>query len=238
MGPLTGQTGVVVGASSGIGRATSLLLAEQGMHVVAAARRIDRLQTLAAESSLITPCVADMTQAEDAVRLIDAARGVTGRIELVVYAAGTNIPDRALSQLTSARWDELLRANLTGALLITQAALPTLRSQGGGLIVYISSAAVQRPDVSGVAYQASKHGLVGLAHGTRTEEREHGIRTTVIFPGLSDTEILAKRPVATPPEILAKALDPRDVAEAVLFVARLPPRALVPELPIVPAQLW
>ena len=65
-------------------------------------------------------------------------------------------------------------------------------------MIYISSGAVQRPDVSGVAYQATKHGLVGLAHGTREEEREHGIRTTVIFPGLTETPLLQKRPTPTP----------------------------------------
>ena len=112
-----------------------------------------------------------------------------------------------------------------------------MRAGGGGLIVYLSSAAVQMPDVSGVAYQAGKHGLSGLAHGTRVEEKRHGIRTTVIFPGLCDTEILTQRPTPTPREILDQALDPRDIAEAVLFVASLHPRAVVPELQLLPSRL-
>jgi NAD(P)-dependent dehydrogenase (short-subunit alcohol dehydrogenase family) len=112
-----------------------------------------------------------------------------------------------------------------------------MRAGGGGLIVYISTAAVQMPDVSGVAYQASKHGLTGLAHGTRVEEKRHGIRTSIIFPGLCDTEILAKRPVPTPREVLDKALDPQDVAQAVLFLAQLHPRAVVPELQLLPSGL-
>lgn len=235
---LTGQTALVLGASSGMGRATAVLLAEQGMHVVAAARRMDRLIELSAGNDRIVPVVGDVTNAEDIQRVVEQARNLTGRIDLVVYATGTNIPDRALLEVSPARWDEMLAANLTGAFLMTQAVVPVMRSQGGGLIVYVASAAVQRPDVSGVAYQASKHGLTGLAYATRVEERDHGIRTTVLMPGLCDTEILTKRPTPTPQDVLAQALEPVDVATAVLFLAQLPPRALVPELPLVPARLW
>ncbi len=235
---LTDQTALVLGASSGIGRATAVLLAEHGMHVVAAARRVERLQELARHHGRIVPSAGDVTSADDIGRLIALARQATGRIDVVVYATGTNIPDRALLEVSPPRWEEMLATNLTGAFLTTQAVVPVMRQQGGGLIVYVASAAVQRPDVSGVAYQASKHGLTGLAYATRVEERDHGIRTTVLMPGLCDTEILTKRPTPTPQEVLAQALDPADVAAAVLFLAQLPPRALVPELPIVPARLW
>ena len=235
---LTGQTALVLGASSGMGRATVLQLAAQGMRVVAVARRSERLHELAAANDHIVPAVGDVTNSEDIRRVVEQARSLTGRIDLVVYATGTNIPDRALLEVSPARWQEMLAANLTGAFLMTQAVVPVMRAQGGGLIVYVASAAVQRPDVSGVAYQASKHGLTGLAYATRVEERDHGIRTTVLMPGLCDTEILTKRPTPTPQEVLAQALDPGDVAAAVLFLAQLPPRALVPELPIVPARLW
>jgi serine 3-dehydrogenase len=93
------------------------------------------------------------------------------------------------------------------------------------------------PDVSGAAYQAAKRGLLGLAHAIRVEEKENGIRTCVVCPGLVDTEILDKRPVKPGPEILAKALQPEDVAEAVLAVAKLPPRAVVPEMQLLPTYL-
>jgi serine 3-dehydrogenase len=233
---LNDQVGLVVGASSGMGRAIAVALAAQGMTVVAAARRQDRLAELASERLHV--CQADVTQRDDVLRLIETARAIRGRIDLLVFATGTNIPDRALSALSSERWQELLATNLTGAFHCTQAVVPVMRSHGGGLIVYLSSAAVQRADVSGVAYQASKHGLVGLAHGTRVEERDHGIRTSVIFPGLCDTEILTKRPVPTPQDVLNQALAPEDIAAAVVFLAQLPARAVVPELQLVPARLW
>lgn len=139
--------------------------------------------------------------------------------------------------LTPETWQMMLATNLSGAFLCTRAVLPTMRAQEGGLIVYVSSASVQRPDVSGVAYQSSKHGLTGLAHGTRVEEKEHGIRTSVIYPGLCDTEIVAKRPTVTPREILDLSLDANDVADAVLFIASLHPRAVVPELQLLPSRL-
>ena len=112
-----------------------------------------------------------------------------------------------------------------------------MRKQSAGLIIYVSSGCVQIPDVSGVAYQATKHGMVGLAHGTFKEERDSGVRTTVLFPGLTVTPLVLKRPVPTPSDVVAKALQPQDVADACLFVASLPERVYVPELVMLPAGL-
>jgi len=131
----------------------------------------------------------------------------------------------------------MLSVNLSGAYYITQAVLPAMRQAGAGHLIYISSISGMVPDVSGAAYQASKRGLLGLAHAIRVEEKENGIRTSVICPGLVDTEILEKRPVKPGPEILAKALQPEDVAEAVLAVAKFPPRVAIPELQILPTYL-
>lgn len=237
-GTLRGQVAIVVGASSGMGRATAVALAQAGAKVMVAARRAESLERLVAEfPETIRACPTDVTDRGQVERLMTATVAAWKRIDLLVYATGTNLPQRSLQQLTATGWDELISTNLTGAFHCTQAVLPTMRQQGHGLIVYLSTGAVQRPDVSGVAYQASKHGLTGLAHGTRVEERDHGIRTSIIFPGLCETEILQKRPVPTPPEVLAKALQPQDVAEAVVFVAQLPRRAVVPELQLLPSQL-
>jgi len=93
------------------------------------------------------------------------------------------------------------------------------------------------PDISGAAYQASKRGMIGLSHAIRVEEKEYGIRTCVVCPGLVDTEILERRPVKPTAEMLSKALQADDVAEAVLFVAKLPSRAVVPEMQLMPTLL-
>src|SRR5260370_16911405 len=103
-----------------------------------------------------------------------------------------------------------------------------MRERGAGHLIYIASVSGLAPDISGAAYQASKRGMIGLAHAIRVEEKENGIRTCVICPGLVDTEILDKRPVKPTPEMLAKALRPEDVAEAAFSVPKLPDPAAVP----------
>ena len=235
---LKDQVAVVVGASSGMGKQTALSLAGAGASVVMAARSGDQLRELAAEIGAGAMAFrADVEDPASLERLAAVSVERFGRIDILVYAAGTNIPERGLEVLSPGTWDLMVATNLSGAFHCTRAVLPVMRSQGAGLILYVGSACVQIPDLSGVSYQASKHGLVGLAHGTFQEERENGVRTTVIFPGLTDTPLVDKRPAPTPPEVLARALQPEDVAEACLFVASLPPRARVPELVLMPAGL-
>ena len=236
---LQGKVALVVGASSGIGKAIAVSLAREGARVMASARREDRLRGLEAEvpGQRIEICRADATQLPDVERLVAETRRAVGPIDIMVYATGTNTPDRALVRLRPAIWDELIRTNLNGAYYVTQAVLPAMREARAGHLVYIASISGRAPDISGAAYQASKHGMIGLAHAVRFEEHENGIRTTVVNPGLVDTEILEKRPVKPPAEQLAKALLPEHVAEAVVACVKLPPRAVISELTIVPTVL-
>src|SRR5271170_3299903 len=215
---LKGQTVLVVGASSGIGRAIAIHFAREGATVMASARRQDRLQ---------------MLQNELTARTVEQFE----KIDILVYASGTNTPDRAMTRMSDKTWDEVIGVNLNGAYYATRAVLPAMRDRKNGHLIYIASISGIVPDLSGAAYQASKRGMLGLAHAIRVEEKENGIRTCVVCPGLVDTEILEKRPVKPPPEMLAKALQAEDVAEAVLFVAKLPPRAVVPEMQLMPALI-
>jgi serine 3-dehydrogenase len=235
------QVVLVVGASSGIGRETAVLFAREGARVVASARRGDRLrglqEQLAKEGHSIDIAPADASAAGEMEQLAERTRANFGKIDVLVYVTGTNTPDRSMMRLNHKIWDMMLSVNLSGAYYITSAVLPQMREAGSGHLIYISSISGLVPDISGAAYQASKRGLLGLAHAIRVEEKENGIRTCVICPGLVDTEILEKRPVKPGPEMLAKALQPVDVAEAVLAVAKLPPRVVVPELQIMPTYL-
>jgi NADP-dependent 3-hydroxy acid dehydrogenase YdfG len=238
---LAGSVVLVAGASSGMGRATAIAAAAAGAKLVIAARNADALNSVATEAStsgnpiLVAPI--DVTDRASVDALIRTALDEFGRIDTVVNTVGTNIRLRALDDLTLESWEGLIQVNLTSAFNLTQAVLAPMRRQGGGLIIHVSSSAAKRGDRSGVAYQATKAGLVGLAAGTMEEERQNGIRTTIIFPGLTDTPMVLKRPVPTPPEVLAQALQPEDVAAACLFVMRLPPRAHVPELLLYPSTL-
>lgn len=241
-GKLSGKTVLIVGATSGMGRATALLFAREGANVAVAARRAGVLQELgeqiAAETGrtvLGVPCdTQDRAQVESMIRL---TRAQFGRIDILVYSTGTNIPDRSLDRLTPDTWEMMLGTNLTGAYHCTQLVVPVMREQGDGLILYVSTGAVKRGDLSGIAYQASKCGLDGIAGGTMAEEKANGIRTSVLYPGLCDTPLVLKRPTPTPPEVMCHALQPEDVAEACLFVASLPPRCHVPELVLLPSRL-
>ncbi|HZT40071.1 MAG TPA: SDR family oxidoreductase [Bryobacteraceae bacterium] len=226
----------MVGASSGIGRAVAVQFAREGVRVMASARREDRLRQLQAEAGIdILP--ADVADAAAMQRLGAAALQRFGGLDILVYAAGTNSPDRWLPRMTVEVWNEVIQVNLNGAYYITHALLPAMRAAKRGHLIYISSISGLMPDISGAAYQASKRGLVALAHAIRVEEKKNGIRTCVVCPGLVKTEILEKRPFKTPEEELAAALEADDVAQAVLAIAKLPARASVPELQILPTLL-
>jgi len=238
---LTNQVVLVLGASSGIGRETAILFAREGARVMAAARREDRLRALqaelAAENLAIEIGVADASVVADVDAIVKRTRERLGEIDIMVYNTGTNVKDRALTRLTPAIWDRMVSVNMNGAFYATHAVLPSMRQRGAGHLIYVASISGIVPDVSGAAYQASKRGLLGMAHAVRVEEKENGIRTCVICPGLVDTEILENRPVKPSPETLAKALQPGDVAEAILAVAKLPARTVVPELQLLPTYL-
>jgi NADP-dependent 3-hydroxy acid dehydrogenase YdfG len=238
---LEDQVVLVVGASSGIGRETAILFAREGAKVMASARRQTRLlelqEALAKEGVAIEIHAADAAKPSEMEALAQHARERFGKIDILVYSSGTNTPDRALTRLNPEIWDTMMDVNLNGAYYITRAVLPAMRERGSGHLIYVSSISGHTPDVSGAAYQASKRGLIGLAHAVRVEEKENGIRTCAVCPGLVDTEILRFRPVQPSADVLAKALQPEDVAEAILSVAKMPARAAITELTIVPASL-
>jgi serine 3-dehydrogenase (NADP+) len=235
------QVVLVVGASSGIGRESAVLFAREGARVFASARREDRLRELQTqlkgEGHEIGIASADASNSAQMEKLAEQVRAKFGRVDVLVFAAGTNTPDRSLARLNSDIWDMMVGANLNSAYYITRALLPGMREQKSGHLIYVSSISGLVPDVSGAAYQAAKRGLLGLAHAIRVEEKENGIRTCVICPGLVETEILEKRPVKPSAEVLAKALQPEDVAEVTLSIAKLPARAVVPEIQLLPTYL-
>ena len=232
---------LVMGASSGIGRACAVLFAREGARVMAAARREQRLTDLRDElrnsGYSIEIQVCDAAKAEEAERLGQTTREKLGKVDFLVYVSGTNVPNRALSRLDVATWDKMVNVNLNGAYYATRAVLPAMREARSGYLIYVSSISGLMPDVSGAAYQAAKRGVLGLAHAVRVEEKENGIRTCVVCPGLVDTEILENRPVKPTADVMRHALQAEDVAEAILAVAKLPERAVVPEMQILPTYL-
>jgi NADP-dependent 3-hydroxy acid dehydrogenase YdfG len=218
------RTVVVAGASSGIGLATARAFLELGDTVHAAARR-----PVALDGAVAHQC--DITDRESVAAL---ARAV-GEVDVLVVAAGTNIPRRRLRELTAESWDRLIDTNLTGKWNVVHAFLEPLLASHGTLIL-IGSVSGSWPDRSGPAYQAGKAGVLALARGIGFEV-EGQLRVTAILPGVVDTEILENRPEPPSAEMRARMLHADDIAAACVFVAGLPPRAYVPELTILPTEL-
>jgi len=241
MGRLKGQTAIVVGASSGMGRATALAFVAEGAKVALAARRQGEIDALAAEikraGGEAVAIAVDVAKRPGVDAAVQGAVERFGRVDVLVNCAGVNTRDREIARLDQAGWDRIIGINLTGAFNCTQAVLPRMREQKNGLIIHVSSISGLWGDFSGAAYQASKHGLVGLANATMMEERRNGIRVTVIYPGLCDTPILNNRAVPPTQEQRDLMMKPEDIAQACVFAASLPPRTYVSDLVLMPGAL-
>lgn len=239
-GALTGKVVLVAGASSGLGKATSIAASAAGAQVVLFARRPDALAdvaaTIEATGGQFHVVAGDATDERAASQAVDEAKNKFGKLDIAVNSVGTNIKQRALHDLSLSAWHELLRANLESAYVLTQAVLPTFRHQQDGLLLHVSSSGAKVPDLSGAGYQASKAGVAALGHATMAEERVNGIRVTVVFPGAMDTPLLQKRPIPPTEDQLARVLQPADVANLCVAVMALPSTAYVPELLVYPAQ--
>lgn len=175
---------LVVGASSGIGRAVAAAAADDGWHVAAAARRADRLEELAASRHRITAVPADVRNAHACRWLVDAAVVALHGLDALVYAAGV-VPLRPLTAVDAPTWKSVLDTNLVGASLVTAAALPHL-ARRDGRAVYLSSDSVGKPLPGLVPYAASKAGLEETVRGWRAEHPELKFTTLVVGPTLTD----------------------------------------------------
>jgi len=238
---LAGERVLIVGASSGVGRAAAVLFARAGAKVFATARRADRLEELAKELAgegfAIGTHAADASIVDEVADMVNAARAFLGGVDVLVHSTGTNTPDRNLKRLNIDIWNHLIGVNLNAAYYVTQALLPAMREARKGHLIYVSSVSGKYPDVSGASYQAAKRGLVGFTHAIRVEEKENEIRTCVVCPGLIDTELMEKRPVKPSAEQLARALKAEDVAEIIFDIAKLPAHVTIPEIDIVPTTI-
>lgn len=238
MAKLAGKVAVVTGGGSGVGKATAALFLKEGARVVIAGRDAAKLAAVAAElnaGAALATVPTDVTKADQCAALIAAATETFGRVDVLVNNAGTNIKDRTLRELTPEAWEMMIRTNLDGAFYCTKAVLPQMFDRKDGVIVNVVSVAGKRANpLGGAAYVAAKFGMGGLGLVLSNEEKDSGVRVSNIYPGEIDTPILSARPRPVTDEQRALILKAEDVADAVLFVAALPPRVSVPELVIKP----
>ncbi len=237
MSLLKGRVAVVTGAGSGIGEGIARAFVNEGACVAFVGRSGEKLlqatSDLPPERVLCYPC--DVSERATVEAMGVEVAGRFGPVDLLVNNAGVNTLRRSVSEVDPLDWDYMIAVNLTGAFNGVRAVLPGMRKLKNGLIINVSSIAGKRAShLAGVAYSASKHGMVALTHSINEDEAAYGIRSTVLCPGEVNTPILEQRPVPVPQAARDLMLTPEDLAQAAVFVATLPPRACVPELIIKP----
>jgi NAD(P)-dependent dehydrogenase (short-subunit alcohol dehydrogenase family) len=181
MGQIAGMKVLVVGASSGIGRAIAGVLAAEGAAVAISARRHEALLDLAASlpgEPVVVPC--DVRRPESCEATVDTAATSLGGLDALVYCAGVS-PLRALADADADLWHEVLETNLIGASLVCRSALPHLR-QSRGRVVFLGSSSVGRPFPGLTPYAVSKAGLEELVRGWRAENPHLSFSTVVVGP--------------------------------------------------------
>jgi NAD(P)-dependent dehydrogenase (short-subunit alcohol dehydrogenase family) len=230
---LRGRVALITGATRGIGLAIAHALAAEGCNLILIARdesalaRVSRELTSAKIEILARPCDVRDPHAVDA--LFRSARQQFKRLDVLINNAGiahTNLP---VEKLPFAVWKDVLETNLDGMFLVTQAALAMMKR--GGTIVNNLSIAATRVFAGSAAYNASKHGSLGLTNTLREELRPRGIRVIALLPGATDTDIWT---TLWPQAPRRKMMSPQSVAETVVQAIVLPPNATVESLQILP----
>jgi NADP-dependent 3-hydroxy acid dehydrogenase YdfG len=223
----THKVAVVTGASSGIGAATSRLLAENGYRVIATARRADRLAELANSSSNIETFVADLTVQSDVDALAAFCSGKP--VEVLINAAGGAFDAATVLEGDPEVWKKTYDLNVIATLRVTKAITPLMQSHGRGHIVIISSTAGHRAYENGGSYVAAKFAETSVAHTLRLELNGQPIRITEIAPGMVKTDEFAVNRFAGDAAKAAKVyegvdapLTADDVAESIRWSVMLP----------------
>ena len=189
---LAGKVVVITGASSGLGEATARHLAARGAKLVLAARRTDKLQSLATELSAagaeVLTQATDVTHMEQVQALADATLKRFGRIDVLVNNAGI-MPLAPLAKLKVDEWSRMIDVNIKGVLHGIAAVLPTMTTQGDGHIINVASVAGHKLFIPiGTVYSATKFAVRVLSEGLRSEAPA-GVRTTIISPGAVESEL-------------------------------------------------
>ncbi|WP_029404683.1 SDR family oxidoreductase [Stutzerimonas stutzeri] len=238
MSNINGKIILITGASSGIGDATARLLAAKGATVVLGARRLERLESLAAsitESGGVAACrTLDVTRREDTQAFIDFAEQRFGRVDVLINNAGV-MPLSRLDALKVDEWDRMIDVNIRGVLHGIAAALPLMQRQRSGQFINIASIGAYAVSPTAAVYCATKYAVRAISEGLR-QEVGGDIRVTVVSPGVTESELAESisdegarvamddfRRIAIPAQAIARAIayaveQPADVDVSELVV--------------------
>jgi NADP-dependent 3-hydroxy acid dehydrogenase YdfG len=244
MSVLTGKTALVTGASSGIGRAAAVALAAAGAQVSLVARRADRLLGLAAEieaaggKALARP--ADVTDEQEAAQAVQDTVDHFGGLDILVNAAGMTQTGK-VENADLADWRYVFELNFWASMYTSRAAIPALKKNGGDIVNISSTAGRRAVGATFGPYAASKFALTAFNESLRAEVTLAGIRVCIIEPGATATEIHEHIKDDRVREFTRNhvekdgAMQPEDVAAAIVFAVSLPPRVNVSQLVIRPS---
>jgi len=235
---------VITGASSGIGEATALLLAEQTTKIVLMARRVDRLNALAEKvrqlGSEAFVVQVDLTQRKQVEQAFASVYSHWGRVDVLINNAGL-MPVSYLDKLKIDEWDRMIDVNLKGLLYCIAGVLTGMKSAGGGHIVNVSSVAGRRVWPGFAVYNATKFGVTALSEAMRMElTPSHNIKVTVVEPGAVATELTQ---TITDKDILQSfakrgdgmvPLEAADIARAIKYAITQPDQVNVSEVLVMP----
>ena len=227
MARMKDKIAVITGSGKGLGEAMALLFSREGAKTVVfdideeAGR--DTVEQIREQGGEAISVHGDVSKADDAVRLISRAVDTYGRVDVLVNNAGIHV-DKTVADTTEAEWDEILGVNLKGYFLCSKAAIPQMRRQGGGNIICISSISGLIGQVNQAAYNASKHGIIGLVRCMAYDHAQENIRANAICPGVMNTPLVASVPEEhiapyRKANLLERFAEPIEVANVALFLA-------------------
>lgn len=238
---ISGKVVVITGASSGIGLATAKLLASKGAILSLAARRKDKLDNLVKEieaaGGKAQAFTTDVSKQGDVENLIAHTVAAFGKIDVVVNNAGV-MPLSMLESFDSKGWDQMTDVNVKGVLYGIGAALPHFKAQKSGHFINIASVSGYVVVPSSAVYSATKFAVRAISEGLRQEVKPYNIRTSIISPGITESELMNTivdeniRPMIAPMAGLAISAD--SIARAIAFVIEQPEDVDVNEMIIRP----
>lgn len=250
MSTLTGDrlgsdVALVTGASSGIGGATARSLADEGASVALAARREDRLHSLADEieseggETLVVPT--DVTDEDRIYEMVDTTVEELGGLDILVNNAGQMLLE-PVATADPDDWQQMLDLNVQALMVASQAVLNEMEEQDTGDIVNISSVAGRKAYAGSSGYNASKFGVTAFSEALRQEVVDSNIRVTTIEPGVIDTELADHIPNEGQKEMVEEMvegmepLEAEDIARSIRYAVTQPPHVNINEIAIRPTQ--
>ena len=234
------KTILITGATSGIGKATAEIFAQQGARLILCGRREERLKTL--QKELDTPCHTlcfDVRDRQGVFRAIESLPSEWKTIDILVNNAGNAHGLDPVEKASLDDWDAMIDSNVKGLMYVTKAVLPQMVERKKGHIINLGSIAGIEVYPKGNVYCASKYAVDAFTQGLRIDLNPYNIRVSAIHPGLVETEfseVRFKGDTQRAAQVYATldALQAEDVADAIFYMTQCPPHVTVADLTLLP----